>query len=246
MQLVVIEDQTTSGVLSPSELKTLITTAQLYSKDINNSPWVEHGYVKNPVEVKLLNRGEKFPKGAYNLILLDNISLEGALGYHEDEDEGKIPVSYVPIKEIREEDSSITEVLTHELGEMVVNPFVSKESVMRTVEHERKEYIVEIADPLQECPYEIGIINKQRVANFVYPKWFGLPQIREELCQNNKYYFDTVPPSYVKYINNPFEIFKTGYISVKEPGQEWHQVLGEKIDKLPKWASRLPRIHGTK
>lgn len=233
MQLVVVENTTNPGVLSPSELSTLVETLELYAKDINHSPWVEHGYVEQPVEVRLLSKGEKFPKGAYNLILLDEISMEGALGYHEDEDGGKIPVSYVPVKEIREDDASISEVATHELGEMVCDPFVEGNEI-RTVKNGDVEYIVEIADPLQECP---GIVsNGQYVANFVWPKWFGLMQTRASLYQ-----YHHLDP----YITKQFEIAKTGYISIKEPNQEWKQIFGDTRDKLPKWASRLPRIHSS-
>lgn len=231
MQLVVVENRTSPGVLSPSELNILIETLELYAKDINHSPWVEHGYCE-PSYVRLLNNGEKFPKGAYNLILLDEISTEGALGYHEDEDGGKIPVSYVPVKEIREDDATVSEVATHEIGEMIVDPWVEGNDI-RTVKHGDTEYIVEIADPLQECPYKVS--NGQLVANFVWPQWFELAQTRKQLCQSEGHV-----------IYRQFEIAKTGYISIKEPNQEWKQIFGETREKLPKWASRLPRIHGTK
>lgn len=239
-QLIVIEDQLSPEVLSTPELNTLVETLELYAKDINNSPWVEHSYIEKPIEVKLLPKTASnkniFPKGAYNLILLDEISLEGILGYHEDEDDGKIPVSYVPIKEIREDGATISEVATHELGEMAINPFVSQESEIRTITHDNLEYIVEIADPLQEYSYRLS--NGELAANFVWPSWFNLPQIRRSLVQYKGYLLQE------PFIKNPFEIGKYGYISTKEPGQEWKQIFGERRDKLPKWASRLPRIHG--
>lgn len=232
MQLVVVENKLSPEILSPTELNTLVETLELYAKDINHSAWVEHGYC-DPIEVKLLPNGDKFPKGAYNLILLDEISIEGALGYHEDEDGGKIPVSYVPVKEIREDDASVTEVATHELGEMAIDPWVEGNEI-RTVKNGDIEYIVEIADPLQECSYKVS--NGQSVANFVWPKWFGLAQTRHFLYQS--------APIYTNIINKQFEIAKTGYISIKKPNEEWTQIFGSTRDKLPKWASRLPRIHG--
>lgn len=235
MQLVVVENKLSPGILSPTELNTLVETLELYAKDINHSPWVEHGYC-DPIEVKLLPKGDKFPKGAYNLILLDEISMEGALGYHEDEDGGKIPVSYVPVKEIREDDASVAEVATHELSEMAVDPWVEGNDI-RTVKNGDIEYIVEIADPLQECSYKVS--NGQSVANFVWPRWFGLAQTRTNLCQRSLPMLGTTP-----FIAAQFEIAKTGYISIKEPNEEWKQIFGSTREKLPKWASRLPRIHG--
>jgi hypothetical protein len=225
MTQIFIENQLSSGVLSPSELSTLVQTLQLYAKDINDSPWVEHGYVK-PITVGLFPKGYiSFPTGAYNLILLDEISLEGALGYHEYEDGGKIPVSYVPVKEIREDDASISEVATHELGEMAVDPYIEPP---KTVRHEGKEYIVEIADALQEKPYRVS--NDELVANFCWPKWFGLEQTRQNLAQKE-----------IVSVTKPFELAENGYISIKEPGQEWSQIYGSTRDKLPRWASRLKR-----
>lgn len=227
MTQIFIENQLSSGVLSQTELNILVQTLQLYAKDINHSPWVEHGYVK-PITVGLFPKGHiAFPKGAYNLILLDTISLEGALGYHEDEDGGKIPVSYVPVKEIREDNASVTEVATHELGEQTINPFVDQESEMRIVKHEGKEYIVEIADALESDSYQVS--NGQLVANFCWPKWFGLGQTRQNLAQKEGY------------ITKPFELAPNGYISTKEPGQEWNQIYGSTRDSLPRWASRLKR-----
>jgi hypothetical protein len=230
MQLVVVENVCSSGVITSYEVTRLVETLELYAKDINHSPWVEHGYIE-PIEVKLLPKGNPFPKGAYNLILQDSISIEGALGYHEDEDGGKIPVSYIPAKEIREDGASVSEVATHELSEEVINPFVVEESTLRTVTHNGKEYIVEVADPVQNCPYRVK--NGDLVANFVWPKWFGMAQTRTDLAQSNENN---------QYISFPFQLAPNGYISIKNPRQEWSQIYGSTRETLPKWASRLPRI----
>lgn len=227
-----VENKTSPGVVSPSELKLLIEALHVQaSRDFNTSPWVEHGYCV-PIEVSLISNNKPAP-GSCNIILLDVLPKEDeeALGFHEDVEGGKIPVSYVGIKESREDDVSITAVASHEMLEMAVDPFVEG-SEIRTVKHGGKEYIVEIADPLESCEYKMP--NGQEVANFVWPKWFGMAQTRHQLCQKEGY------------IARPFELARNGYISSRPIGggeESWSETFGYKRSELPKWASRLPRIY---
>lgn len=227
-QLVVVEDTTSPGVISPSEVNKLVETLELYAKDINHSPWVEHGYIK-PIEVKFLPKGNPFPKGAYNLILQDNIDVAEALGYHEDENGGKIPVSYIPVKEIREDNASVSEVATHELVEMACDPFVIGNDI-RIAKYLNKEYVVEPADPLESCGYRA--INGYLVANFVWPRYYGMAQTRLQLAQSEGYIF------------SPVQLAPNGYYSSRLIGsnKEFEPVFGDKRTNLPKWATRLPRI----
>lgn len=225
MRLINIENQTNPGTLSPTELKLLIEALQLQSKQFNDSPWVEHDYCE-PIEVKSLS--EKPPVGSWNLILVDNTEVKGALGYHEDINGGKIPISYCTVKEAREDDVAPSEVASHELMEMAVDPFVTGND-LRIVKHENKEWIVEIADPLESCGYRV--LNGQLVANFVWPKWFGLPQTRPNYCQVGTYAVKA------------FQLTDTGYISTRaDSSGEWSQTFGYKRTSLPPWADRLPRI----
>jgi hypothetical protein len=225
-QVVMIEDKTSPGVLRPSELKQLVEALQHQAGEFNESPWVEHGYCK-PIEVKELISGAP-PAGAYNLILLDDTSVKGALGFHEDENGTNIPVSYCTVKEAREDDVAPSEVASHELLEMVVDPHVESENEVRTVEHNENIYIVEIADPLEGYGYKAP--NGADLANWVNPKYFDLPQTRLALIHR------AAP------ITSSFELPDTGYISIKKPGQEWTQIFGFKRTSLPPWADRLLRI----
>jgi|ERR1700722_12012540 len=228
-QVVMIENKTSPGVLRPSELSQLVEALQHQAGEFNESPWVEHGYCK-PIEVKELTSGAP-PAGAYNLIFLDDTSVKGALGFHEDENGTNIPVSYCTVKEAREDDVAVSEVASHELLEMVVDPHVESENEVRTVEHDNKTYIVEVADPLESAGYKAP--NGAELANFVWPKWFGLAQTRHNLLQYGE-------------LKNPFELADQGYISIKEVGKEWTQIFGYKRTSLPPWADRLLRIEGKK
>jgi hypothetical protein len=110
--------------------------------------------------------------------------------------------------------------------EMLVDPYVDKP---RIAQYDGKDYIVEVGDPVQGNGYDAG--NGQIVADFVWPKWFGLAQSRP--------YYDQLHR-----IDSAFTLAPQGYISTKPLSEsEWTQIFGEHRTGLPKWASRLPRIH---
>lgn len=229
-RLINVENQTTPGVFSTSELKLLVEALHIQAtQDFNTSPWVEHGYCE-PIEVSLISNIHP-PVGSYNIILLDDLSVEGALGYHEDVLAGKIPVSYVGVKESREDYVSVTAVASHEMVEMAVDPFVEGNDI-KTVIEGNTEYIVEIADPVQGTEYRSS--NGQLLANFVWPRYFGYIQTRSHLSQN---------PTGMAWKLEPYKLTPEGYISSRKIGGEWEQSFGEKRAYLPKWANRLPRIH---
>lgn len=238
MQTIFIEDKTSPGTISPTEKIHLVEALRSQAKhDFNTSPWVEHGYCK-PIRIEEWNQITPPPVGSWNLILLDTVNIEGALGYHEDAEGGRIPVSYVGVKEAREDDTSIIEVASHEMIEMAVNPYV-EDNRLRIVKHNNREYVVEPADPVESCGYAPLIVKgfSTRVANFVWPRYYGLAQTRKQLCQAEGY------------ITQPFQLARNGYISSRpiDSGEEgWESTFGDKRTELPKWASRLPRIHGTK
>jgi hypothetical protein len=235
-QLVTIEDQTSPGVLTPRErfnLAWALNYAALYH--YGRSPWVTEGLAP-AAHVMLLPRGMRPPAGAWNLVLLDTSDQAGALGYHEDEQGSEIPFSDVFVKTAREDGADPAEVACHELYEMLVDPDVSNP---RIVFHGGELYIVEVGDPVQGCGYDIGAPEGRTcgvtVADFAWPAWFGLPQ--------------SIMPGRMSFrgsIANAFELAPQGYISiapVSEPGN-WSQIFGAQQDRLPAWASRLPRIHG--
>lgn len=236
LQRILIEDKTSPGVLAPTEKKLLIEALQLQAKnDFNTSPWVEHGYCK-PIEVLPWNEKTPPPVNSWNLILLDRLpeGNEEALGYHEDVEGGKIPVSYVGVKEARESDTPISEVASHELVEMAVNPHVETVKEMRLARDYSKEFVVEPCDPVESAGY---IINNQLVSNFVWPLYYSFAQTRKSLCQKPNLEID-----------GPFTLSKYGYYSWRpiDSEREFQQSFGEKRTELPKWASRLPKIQGAK
>jgi hypothetical protein len=231
-QLITIEDQT-KDTLKPQELLKLVWGVNYqivyhYSR----SSWVKQGLAP-AAHVIGLPKGAKPPVGAWNLILLDDSTVAGALGYHEDEQGTEIPFSDVFVKTAREDGAEPSEVASHEALEMLVDPHVGEP---RTTTHREKRYIVEVCDPVQGCGYDVGQPEGREtgviVADFCLPAWFGLDDEGHEMSFRN-----SVPKA--------FELAPEGYISVasEHDPEDWKQIFGTQKESLPKWASRLPRIH---
>jgi hypothetical protein len=242
-QLVVVENQCTDGVLSPKQLFNLVWALEYgVSYHYNRSAWVAGGYAQSG-RVSLLPAGMKPPAGAWNLILMDDTTQAGALGFHDDEDGTDIPYADVFVKTARDDGSSASSVAAHELYEMLVDPQVASP---RTVTGpDGKTYIVEVADPVQGCDYDVGApegrITGITLCDFALPKWFGYADARPAPGYLGSGYM-----SFRGSIATAFELAPQGYISVEEAG-DWSQLYGSawpaQDRALPAWASRLPRIH---
>lgn len=236
-QLVTVQDGTGKGVLTPAQLFNLawaLNYQALYH--YGRSQWVTGGLAP-AAHVALLPHGAAPPKGAWNIELLDSSDVEGALGYHEDlahiskagnsgihstrGTTGETPLSKVFVKTSKSDGIDPAEVASHELLEMLVDPYVVKESEVRKVLHEHQYYIVEVGDPVQGCGYDIGAPEKRHcgvtVADFALPAWFALPQV-DHATQR----------SFRSSVKDAFEIAPQGYMSVSPENNpsEWSQIYG--------------------
>jgi hypothetical protein len=237
-QLLTVENKTSKGTLTPKQLLDLVWSLNYQALyHYGRSPWVEHGYAQ-PAHVVQLPDGAAPPVGAWNIILLDTSPEAGTLGYHEDEGGNQIPYSDVFVKTAEGDGVNPAEVASHEMLEMLVDPHVA--NPRKVLNSEAKEfYIVEVADPVEGCGYDLGAPEGRHVgvtvADFVFPAWFGMAQTRPDL-------------SFRDSITTPFELAPQGYISVApeaKPG-DWSELRGADRATRPPWASRLPRIHPAK
>lgn len=238
-QLVTVQDATSKGVLTPTQLFNLawaLNYQALYH--YGRSQWVT-GELAPAAHVSLLPPGANPPAGAWNIELLDSSDVEGALGYHEDavhvskagasgihstrgRTSSETPLSKVFVKTSKEDGIDPAEVASHELLEMLVDPYVVKESEVRRVlnKAEHRYYIVEVGDPVQGCGYDIGAPEKRHcgvtVADFALPAWFALPQV------------DATQRSFRSSVKDAFELAPQGYMSVAPESNpsEWSQIYG--------------------
>jgi len=234
-QLVTVTDLT-SKAFSPAERFNGIWSLNWQAVfDYGRSPWVEHGYAP-AATVIYLPKAVAPPKGAWHIELLDTSDEEGALGYHENEafDKGSTPgkaserssrglaagrgtpLAKVFCKTARSDGADPWEVASHELIEMLVDPWVTDESEVRTASNPRDglEYIVEACDAVQSTGYRITP-EGPLMSNFCWPAWWGLEQTRKALDQQGR-------------VHKPFEVLSGGYMSVKKPSGSWEQIGGAK------------------
>ncbi len=237
-QLITVENQQT--VLSPKDVFNLVwAVSYQLNFHYGRSPWVTDGYAPH-AHAQLLPAGVKPPAGAWNLILLDTTDQAGALGYHDDATGTGIPFSDVFCKTALDDGATPSSVASHEALEMVVDPSVTSPRV-ETNPADGKQYIVELADAVERNDYDVGEPEGRTtgtmVSDFCYPAWWGMKQT------------GSTQFSYRRAVSAPFTLAPQGYISWcpagANPGDPsvWQQTFGAQQDRLPPWASRLPRIH---
>lgn len=231
-QLVTVEDQTTAGIDSTSLFNWVWCLDRQAKYHYGRSPWVEHGYAP-PADVMLLPKGAQVPGDAWNIQLLDVSDVEGALGYHEGQQfkstahsvralsAGGTPIAKVFCTTARQDGVDPLEVISHEMLEMLVNPYVANPAEVRKVLDRavKRFYIVEVGDPVQGNGYDAfapeGRHSGYTLADFAFPAWFAMAQTRPDL-------------SFRDSVSKPFELAPQGYMSTAPEGNpnEWSQVYG--------------------
>ncbi len=231
MRLIVVEDLTSSLFTSTQIFNVCWTLNWQALYEFNRSPWVEHGYCESAQSVLHLPKGAETPPGAWKVELLDTSDQEGALGYHEDQAHtssphstrglaqgSQTPLAKVFVQTSLEDGVQPSEVASHEMCEMLVDPFVTNESEVRKyLDTAAKEwYIAEVGDPVQGEGYGIvPNVPEAVVANFAWPLWWGQGQTRPQHDQRGTR-------------KAPFELAPGGYMSVapeSEPSN-WSQIYG--------------------
>ncbi len=150
------------------------------------------------------------PVKGYELVyLLDDTDQAGALGYHTRLVGGQI-VGYVFAKTDAAAGVSWTSTLSHELLELLANPWVA-DLVEGPYKGGRALYPYEVGDPVESNSYSIGGVE---VSDFATPLWF-----QEE---------DTAGPfNFLKTLTSPFQLAKGGYCSVATSIGNYTDVWGE-------------------
>lgn len=105
----------------------------------------------------------------------DDTDVSSAVGYHGSSDAG-VPFAFVSVRTAKTAGMSWTDVLTHELAEMLVDP--ASIAAMNTQNvcdpqtggcRNATFYNLEVADPVQGESYTLGHV---KVSDFVYRSWF--------------------------------------------------------------------------
>lgn len=201
-QLVVLINEATDLIDAATYQQIAQTLNEQMVRDFNQSGWVRSGQAP-ACDVAVDNQ---VPAGAWGLRLKDSLSgAPGALGYHEET--GGVPDGLVGVQECIDNGVETSACASHELAEMLCDPYVDRPKVVRRPGTNRF-YIVEVGDPVQEGDYEIGTGLKG--ADFAYRSWWGLSSFR--------------PTSFRGTATQPFEVCPGGYISYEVDGV-WKQIF---------------------
>lgn len=157
--------------------------------------------------------GKTAPAGRWVVALLGSSDQAGALGYHDLTPDG-LPLGKVFAATDREYGSSVSVTLSHEVLEMLADPWIA----LAAQGADGRFYAWEVGDPVEDdsLGYEIdGVL----VSAFVTPAWFG------------------TGPGPLSYpdgrVSQPLTLAAGGYMSVFDPssGQGWTQVDGQEASK---------------
>ena len=165
-----------------------------------------------PVSLVWCHR-DKEPELAWKLVFADKSDQADALGYHDFTPDGR-PISYVFAADVKDSGGSLTVTATHEIAEMIADPWISENFQIT----DTRFFAKEICDPCEadEFAYSIKVGRSPavKVSDFVLPKWF-IPGSTGQFDRNNK-------------IDEPLKILPGGYMSVYTPGRGWRQMGAKK------------------
>lgn len=151
-------------------------------------------------ELAHVPRGQGPAPGSWWLVILDKSDQAGALGYHDLTTDGN-PIGKVFAQSDLEANSSISVTISHELLEMLADPWIS---LCAEVDLPKKKGQV-VAWEVCDAPEDDALgypIDGIMVSDFVTPWWFNM-----------------TPPAgakfdYMGYIKKPLQILKGGYIGI--------------------------------
>jgi hypothetical protein len=173
------------------------------------------------------------------MTLLDDSDQANALGYHDLTDAG-LPIGKIFAKTDAQYGLSWSVTLSHELLEMLLDPYIINTVFDQTSNTGGKLYAFEVCDAIEDDNDGYKINNIQ-VSDFIYPAWF------ESWRKPGSTKFD-----FTGKLTHPLSLAPQGYISIFPiPNRRgWVQAYGETIGKrlelkIHRESSRtVRRMHG--
>jgi hypothetical protein len=156
------------------------------------------------------------PPQTWTIHLQAQLDQPGALGYHSDDNNQ--PDAFVQL------DDSWTVTVSHELLEMLVDPFGSRMTSARLPQNVAPQqvgllsatdlvhYLLEVCDPCEGSSYPVGGV---KVSDFLTPWWYRSAPIA---CAHY---------SHTGYCVQPRQVANGGYVSFTTDGSTFFQVFNE-------------------
>jgi hypothetical protein len=205
-----------SSDLKDADIKACVDALnQQVNRDFS-SPW---GLDATMVAVA---KGKKPPAGAWWLVMLDDMDVADALGYHDLTSEN-LPLGKVGIKTAAQYHESWTVTASHELLEMLADPYIGNGFGPY---NDGSWFALEVCDPVEANEYDVGGI---KVSDFVYPAWYGSGP-------GDRY-------SHLKAVDQPLVLAPGGYQSIWTPNGGWSQMFArlDNSDETTEFRARPTR-----
>ncbi|HJT70117.1 MAG TPA: hypothetical protein VJ731_07960 [Terriglobales bacterium] len=162
--------------------------------------------------LNFLPKGQPIVNGWWQIVVLDNPDQAGALGYHELTSQGS-PLGKIFAKLDIDSGSSWTVTLSHELLEMLADPWIN----WCAVGNDSKIYALEVCDAVEAD--NLGyLIDGVLVSDFVTPAWF------EPTCADRL--------DFKQHLSKELQLADGGYISVFNPSEGWTQITAQGGSRL--------------
>ena len=201
MPLPVIAITNASTCLTDAQVEAVLPALQKQVSNDFKSYWDED------CTLTFLSKNELLTKGWWQIVVVDDPDQAGALGYHELSSTGTPMGKTFAGLDIRN-GSSWTVTLSHELLEMIADPWIN----WCAVGSDKRVYALEACDPVESdaLGYEIdGVL----VSNFVTPRWF------EPTCADRI--------DFRQHLTRELELGAGGYVSLFDPSRGWGQLTAK-------------------
>jgi hypothetical protein len=153
-----------STVVSDSDV---VKCAAALQKQVTNDFCLVWGIDARVIQVPV---GSSLLRGSWQLIILDDSDQAGALGYHDITAAG-LPLGKVFARTDRDNGLSWTVTTSHELLEMLADPFVDAVVPVSIGRLTGLMFALEVCDPC-EADSQGYLIDTVQVSDFVTPAWF--------------------------------------------------------------------------
>ena len=198
MPIPIIAVTNVSTCVTDAEVEAVLPALQKQVSDDFKAYW------EQDCTLSFLSKDLPLASAWWQIVITDNPDQAGALGYHELTSLGT-PLGKVFAKLDLQSGSSWTVTLSHELLEMLADPWIN----WCAMGSYSKIYSLEVCDAVEadELGYQIdGVL----VSDFVTPAWF------EPTCADRL--------DFKKQVSKELELARGGYISIFDPTSGWTQI----------------------
>ena len=170
-----------------------------------------------------VSSNQSIPAGAWPIYILDRSDAPGSLGYHDETTSG-VPYGRIFAKDDITYGYNWTVTLSHELLEMMLDPYVNLTVFNQNSNTTGLLYAYEACDAVEadNLGYQINGIS---VSDFVWPAWFD-----NTITNTAGHRYDQM-----NHLTAPFQLYSGGYIGVFQVtnGSGWSSINAENVIGSP-------------